>query len=343
MGRLFKFAALFCWVPALAPAALAQNPAEARAEFLAGLALEYRPDGLPDATGARDHYQAAARAGSREALLALARLQAPSGALWRTPEAWRDSLTAAARAGWAEAALDLAEALERRTIVAPDLNPAAFYFQAAAAGQPVAARRLAAFYAAGSWGLPRDEGQAILWLTVAAENHDPEAALDLGRRLYRQKNQAAAALWLERAGSPEAHSLLGEIYLADRRFIEAVNAFTVAAEAGEPEAHLALGRLNLDNDFGRRPNPRAALRHLKVAAGAGLSEGAYRLAHMFLSGLATPKDPITGAYWLHRSAELGRTQARAEYDKLVYNFTVGQKKRLERMIAEGPAAQAAEP
>jgi len=322
-------AALFLAFLGAAPLAQAQtNPAWT--EFLAGLALEYRNP--PEAAGAREHYLAAARAGSREALLGLARLHGPGSPLWQGPDPWRDHLLAATRAGWAEAAFTLAEALEKKII--QGLDPAPFYLQAAAAGHPSAAHRLAVLYDEGSGGLARDPDQAFLWLTVAAARDDRDAALELGR-YYFQKDPETAAVWLEKSGTPEALYWLGEAHLQNRRFPEAVAAFTEAAEAGRPEAHLALGLINLDNDFGRRPDPRAALRHFKMAS--DLPEGAYRLGHMFLAGLATPKDSITGAFWLNRASEKGHDRARAEYDKLWLTFTPGQQKRLERMIEEGLA------
>jgi TPR repeat protein len=163
---------------------------------------------------------------------------------------------------------------------------------------------------------------------------DQDAALELGRYYYPKKPETAV-VWLEKSGRPEAMYWLGEIRLQNRDFPEAVEAFTKSAEAGCLEAHLALGLLDLDNDFGRRPDPRAALRHFKAAA--ELPEGARQLARMFLAGLATPRDPITGAFWLRRAAEKGHDQARAEYEKLRLAFTPGQQKRLERMFDEGLA------
>jgi|GEM_PF-2199404 len=310
------------------------EPSAAQAEFLAGLALEYRPEAAPDYAGAAGHYRAAATAGSREALLALARLSRPNGPLWTKAETWRDHLAEAARAGWAEAAFELAEALEQKLV--EGLNPINYYFQAAAAGHGPAALRLGQLYLDGAPGLPQDRRQGLIWLSLAAENHEPRAALILGR-LYYPGQPEVARHWLEKAQSPEAAYMLGQIYLSDKRYIEAVSSLTVAADQHYPPAHLALGLLDLDNDFGRKTNPREALRHFKIAAQADLPEGAYRLALMYLTGQATPKDNITGAFWLHRAADLGYEPARPEYDKLIYNFTVGQKKRLDRMIEEGLA------
>ncbi|MDR2934526.1 MAG: hypothetical protein LBV70_01380 [Candidatus Adiutrix sp.] len=159
------------------PAQAQPEPGPAWTGFLAGLALEYRCP--PEAAGAREHYLAAARAGSREALLGLARLHGPGSPLWQGPDLWRDHLLAAARAGWAEAAFSLAEALEKKTV--SGLEPTPFYLQAAAAGHPAAAHRLAALYDEGAGGLPRDPGQALMWLTVAAARDDRSAALELGR------------------------------------------------------------------------------------------------------------------------------------------------------------------
>ena len=310
-----------------APAAQAQS-GPAWTEFLAGLAREHRIP--PEAAGAREHYLAAARAGSREALLGLARLHGPEGPLWQGPDLWRDHLLAAARAGWAEAAADLAESLEKKAV--PGLEAATFYLQAAAAGHPGAAHRLAILYDEGAGGLQRDSSQALLWLTVAAASGHQEAALELGRHHFK-KHPEEAMVWLEKSGAPEALYWLGEIHLGNRHLPEALAAFTQAARAGRPEAHLALGLLNLDNDFGRRPDSRAALRHFKMAA--DLPEGAYQLGRMFLAGLATPKDPITGAFWLNRAAEMGHDRARSEYEKLELILSPGQHKRLARMIEEG--------
>lgn len=308
------------------------DPAKAQTELMAGLALEYKPDSDPDYAGAAAHYQAAAAAGSREALLALARLSRPDGPLWAGPESWRNHLVKAAQAGWPEAAFQLAEAFEQKLIVG--LNPTNYYFQAAAAGHGPAALRLGQLYLDGALGLPHDRRQGLMWLTMAANNHEPEAALILGR-LYYTENPDVARRWLEKASSPEAAYMLGQIYLADKRFIEAVNSLTEAADRHYAPAHLALGLLDLDNDFGRKPNPREALRHFKVAAQADLPEGAYQLAQMYLNGQATPKDSITGALWLYRAAALGHEPAQTEYDKLIYNFTIGQKKALDRLIKDG--------
>lgn len=308
------------------------DPARAQTEFMAGLALEYKPDSDSDYAGAAAHYRAAAVAGSREALLALTRLSRPEGPLWAGPESWRDHLIEAAKAGWPEAAYQLAEALEQKLI--DGLNPTSYYFQAAAAGHAQAALRLGQLYLDGALGLPRDRLQGLMWLTVAAENHEPEAALILGR-LYYTDSPNIARRWLEKATSPEAAFMLGQIYLADKRFIEAVNSLTEAADRHYAPAHLALGLLDLDNDFGRKPNPREALRHFKVAAQADLPEGAYQLARMYLNGQATPKDSITGAFWLYRAAALGHESAQTEYSKVIYNFTIGQKKALDRLIKDG--------
>jgi len=311
------------------------------ADYLAGLALEYKTEGDPDYQGAFSLYQTAAKAGSREAALALARLSEPGGQLGQTPEQWRDYLAAASKAGWPEAAFTLAQGLEQGLFNSGGLKPGDYYFQAALAGHPQASRRLGELYLQDE-SQARDESLGAMWLAVAVGNHDVEAALALGR-LYYQKNPPAARHWLEKAAAPEASYLLGQLYLSDKRFVEAVSAFTVAADQNYAPAHLALGLINLDNDFGLRPKAREALKHFKVAAQGGLPEGAYQLGHMYLAGQATPKDTITGAFWLYRAASGGHREAMGEYEKLTHNFSVGQKKRLERMIAEGLPESAQSP
>jgi len=330
MKKIFALT-LACGLLLAAPAA-AQNPAQAQNELMAAIALEYSPETAPDYPAAAARYQAAAQAGSREALLALARLHAPEGPLWQGPELWQEHLLTASRAGWPEASYRLAKAVEDKVL--DGQNPASFYFQAAAAGYGPAAKRLGEIYLEGLWGLSKDEKLGATWLTVAAENHEPEAALALGRLYYEQKPDTARR-WLERAQSPEGYYLLGELYLKDKRFIEAVSAFTVAADQNYAPAHLALGRQEMENEFGRRGNRGKALRHFKIAAQAGLPEGAYRLAHMYLKGEGTPADSLTAAFWLFQAGAKGHEAALEEYEKLSRNFTIGQKKRLDRMIEEG--------
>lgn len=324
------------------PAEAQTNSSTAQNEFMAGLAKEYSPDLKADYNQAAAHYETAASAGSREAALALTRLYRPEGPLWRNPETWREKLLIACRAGWPEAAFDLAEALEKGLIDDKTLNPANYYLQAASAGHSTAAYKLSLIYQNGRHGLPPNEAQSLMWLTIAAENHSLEAALELGRILYKN-NPGAAVRWLEKADSPEAYYLLGNLYLKDKRFIEAVNSYTTSADLGYAPAHLALGLINMDNEFGRRTNPREALKHFKIAAQADLPEGAYQLAHMYLKGTATPKDPITGAYWLNRAATKGHAAAKEEFDKSTYNFSVGQIKRLERMIEDDAAPHSLTP
>ncbi len=319
----------------LAPAAALAAPA-GQDEFLQGLALDYQPEGQPDYQAAAAFYEQAAALGSREALLALARLSAPDRPLWQSPEAWGQRLRAAAAAGWPEAAYYLAQSLESGFINPrpDDEPPLSLYIQAASAGFGPAALRLGRLYRQGGADLAQpDKGRAAMWFLVAAENQETEAYLALGQ-LYYESDPEAAIDWLSRSPDPQAAWLLGQLYLSQRRVVEALSSFSSAADRGHAPSHLALGLLNLENDYGLRPDPRQAIRHLKVAAQAGLAEGAYHLAQMFLHGRATPKDPITGAYWLHRAAEKDFPGAAVEYERLSGNFSAGQKKRLERMIEE---------
>ncbi len=329
--KIFSLLLMCClWAPATLSA---QNHKEAQKELLSGLALEYRAEGPPDYKGAQMHYENAAAAGSREALLALARLARPGSQAENTIIDYALRLQKASRAGWVEAAFELGQLLENNPEVKAEMPPASYYFQGAAAGHPGAARRLGEMYLNGEGGLVQDEKQGILWLTVAAENFDPGAAETLGLFFY-QKNPEVAMRWLAHADTAEAAYWLGEAYLLEGRKVEAMARLTQAADQDFPPAHLSLGKLNLTSDFGRKANPRAALRHFKIAAQAYLPEACYHLAQMYLTGQATPKDTITGAFWLYQAAALGYEKARPEYETWRYNLTEGQLKRLERMIEE---------
>ena len=309
----------------------------ARQDFLTGLALEYQPDipqnTTPDYEAIGKHYQAAAQGGSREALWALARLSGPNEPLDQGPEKWRSHLIAATQAGWPEAAYRLGEALEKNLVPTNGLNPATYYAQAAMASHGQAALKLGQMYLAGKY-LPKNETQGAIWLAMAAENQVEEAALNLGE-LYYHKNPKVALKWLERTTSAQGAYLMGELYLQEQRSILAVGSFTSAADRGHPQAHLALGLLNLNNDLGLRTNSRAAIKHLKVAAQAGLPEGCYQLGQMYITGQSTPTDIITGSFWLHQAALGGHPTAGEELNKIRDHLPPGRQKRLERMITDG--------
>ncbi|MGL4209621.1 MAG: tetratricopeptide repeat protein [Candidatus Adiutrix sp.] len=308
-------------------------------DFLEALAWEYAPLGAADYEKAASLYEKSAAGGFKGAFLALARLYAPHGPLWAGEETWFRHLLGAAMAADSEAAFELACALEAGTIVKEGFEASDFLKQAASLGHGEAALKLGKQYLDGL-GADADEKTGAMWLAVAANYNQPEAALILGR-FYFETNPKEALRWLEEAQGAEANYLAGEMYLKQRRFIEAIGALTVAAEALHPRASLVLGQLNFENDFGRRPNLREALRLFKVAAQGGDVDGFYRLGHMYIGGHATPKDVLTGAFWLYQAAERGHEAAENEYNKLIYNFTIGQKKRLERMIEEGktPSSQ----
>lgn len=333
----YFFLLLFITLLFLPAKANAEDKGKARQEYLSGLALEFNPEIRPDYTTIARHYQSAAERGSREALLALARLSEPGGPLDKGPQVWQGHLLKAAAAGWPEAAFNLGEALGQGTLPSnPALNPAYFYMQAATAGHGTAALRLGEIYLEGSHGLERDEAQAVIWLGLAANNSEEAAALRLGQ-IYYEKNPPVALSWLQRTTTADGAYLLGQLYLKAGRVIEAVSSLTAAADQGQAPANLALGVIYSENDLGLRTNPRAAIRHFKIAAQAGLPEGCYELALMYLQGEATPKDPITGAFWLHQAASRGHKTAHEKLNSLKTNFTVGQLKRLERMVTEDVA------
>ena len=159
---------------------------------------------------------------------------------------------------------------------------AAFFTQAASAGNVAAATYLGLLYQRGV-GVPQRHDQAHRWFLQAAEGGYPEAELRLGM-LYEQGlgvpvDHARAALWYGRAaarGLGDALYRLALLYDAGRGVAQdagqAAVLFERAAARSNALARTALGRKYYTGD-GVTADPVVAYMYLTLGAGLGDSSG----------------------------------------------------------------------
>lgn len=131
------------------------------------------------------------------------------------------------------------------------------------------------------------QSEALYWLQRAAEQDNPEAQYDLGRRLLHHDAKAALA-WFERAAKRDhdmAQFELGEIYRQGK-----------GAPAGANQA--------------------AAFKWYLLAARRGNSPAQAKVGEFLYAGTGTPQDPVKAYEWLTLAgAQPARHPGIDEYNK----------------------------
>jgi hypothetical protein len=122
--------------------------------------------------------------------------------------------------------------------------------EAASSGDPVSQRYLGIMCHSGL-GMPRNDADALTWLTKAAAQDDPQAQVILGA-MYRdgdgvKRDYAQARSWYHKAaarGNADAQFNLGVMYFdgdgVERSYSDAMSWFRMAAVQGSPDAQKML-------------------------------------------------------------------------------------------------------
>ena len=200
------------------------------------------------------------------------------------------------------------------------------YRSAAEAGHQPACVRLGEIYLDGIL-VPRDDVEAVRWLTLAAAGGDAKSQYNLGCEHYfgrgvPQDAAAAAVQWRLAAeqGYAAARENLGTLYFfgsgvpEDR--VEAARWFRLAAESGSAEGQQKLA-LMTQQGWGTTPaDPKESLRWMYAAAMQGNESALDDLADYAVQGVGMDPDPIAGARWYWMSAQKGRTAAAEKFIEL---------------------------
>jgi TPR repeat protein len=196
--------------------------------------------------------------------------------------------------------------------VKQDYNKAAELFEKAASkGHPEAAYNLALLFLSGK-GKPELPIRGFMLMQYAAEKGVVAAMYDLGT-LYATGTGTTANAY-------EAAKWIGK-----------------AANAGYPEAEVEYAVILMKNhelppEQLHRMRKRA-VELLRTASRRGLVVAQNRLAHCYLDGLGTRKNPIEAAKW-HLIAKAGGHAADAELEKAMAGLSSTDRQKAEIAAAE---------
>ncbi len=238
-------------------------------------------------------------------------------------------LSRAAESGNAEAAYLYARALEKGEGVRIDVNSAISYYKYAASRAHVeAASRLGIIYYDHFGEAQRPS--AVFWLTVAAENGDPDAAARLAGEVEGEDslyyytvaalggNKKAAAIITEmilKEGGDDVFARAKGFYLlsgtqAVKLAVRYPKLLTVAAISpslplrNEAEASFRIGTLaDLQKEY------YLALTFFAKAASLGYAAASTRIGTCYLTGRGVPKSRTTAAKWFVRGVDEGDPEA----------------------------------
>lgn len=197
-----------------------------------------------------------------------------------------------------------------------DMDTASVYAeQSAILGNPYAKYRAAKRILANPSAAPEETGDAVMWLTQAAEAGLDDAQYALGR-LYLdgvsvERDTTLAVIWLSRAaeqGNPQAMYVLGKLNLEAGNHPAALRWFQRTAELGNPFAQYQLGKLLLTSGE-KQSDMESAIRWLTESAEHGNKFAQYALGKLYLLGKDVPQDHEAAVHWLTLAAGQGNPYA----------------------------------
>jgi TPR repeat protein len=240
----------------------------------------------------------------RAALCLIALLAGCAGPLPATPPISADE--AHRRAIAALAANKPQEALDNYTIAAKQ-------------GDHRGERGIGTLYYLG-FGVVKDFGEAVYWLTPAASASDPSSEYTLGMindqggsGVLQDRKKAFA--WFQRAadhGHPGAAYSLGRAYHyglgTPIDYAEAMRRYRKAAEVGNTDAMTGIGILYVEGR-GVKQDFKLALENFKRAADAGNGDAMRRIGNLYFNGDGVPHNDAIAYDWLRRAAATGNEDA----------------------------------
>ncbi len=184
-------------------------------------------------------------------------------------------------------------------------------------------------------GLPQDNGEAIRWFHLAAEQGHSRAQASLGFMYFNgegvPQDDGEAARWYHLAadqGYAEAQFSLGVMYRNGRGAPqddgEALRWYRLAADQGHAGAHFNLG-LMYANGRGILKDDGEAARWFRLAADQGHAEAQYTLGLMYGAGRGVPQDYVAAHEWANLAAAQGHENARAMRDTFAEAMSATQR------------------
>jgi TPR repeat protein len=190
---------------------------------------------------------------------------------------------------------------------------------AAKQGDPRGERGIGTLYYLG-FGVVKDFGEAVYWLTPAANASDPSSEYtlglisDLGGSGVLQDRKTAFG-WFQRAAG---HGHSGAAYSLGRAYhyglgtpidyTEAMRWYRTAAAVGNTDAMTGTGILYAEGR-GVKQDFKLALANFKLAAEAGNGDAMRRIGNLYFNGDGVPRSDAQAYDWLRRAAATGNEDA----------------------------------
>lgn len=185
----------------------------------------------------------------------------------------------------------------------------------------------------------KDENEALVWFTLAANLGHREAQATLGHHYYNQGDDDTAEDWYSKAaqqGSREAWSSLGELLRNKCRYVDAWRNYHLAASAGDAHSQYWLGEMcyrgyTLQDDM-------QAFEWFFKAAAQGYSDAEYSVGYMYQHGRGVTASYEEAEKWYLLAIEKGHADAE-KHLKLMQRDRVSLDRLQEvsaiRMFADG--------
>lgn len=302
--------------------------------------------GIPPAPRAPSPHLAAALAGDRDALFALAQDYGKGTA---DEIADVNRMLQALAVSTAAAQFEMASRLyQGRGAPLSRSEALSFYRQSADAGFAPAQERIGAFLDYGTMGMQRDSKAALDWyLKAAAQNeHAAENAIGVIYHNARtgQRDYAKAAEWYAKAvagSNTWGQANLGRLYMrgqgVEKNPAEALRLLHLAADKNNHAAELDLALMYF-NGLGVDADDATAIRFLRRAAAGGDANAQVRLAGALTYGVHMPVNLAEAVGWLRKAADSGNG---AGLSNLGHAYETGRGVEQNYATARGLYLQAA--
>ncbi len=194
--------------------------------------------------------------------------------------------------------------------------------QAANSNDPKAQHLLGKAYL-GGYGVKMNLGEAIKWLTKSSEQKFAPALIELsflyasgigGKPDYEKSTQLIAIA--AATNDPEALTIQGTLFFADKKYQLSAIAFEKAAMLGSSIAQFSLGEM-YRSGIGVKQDIKKSNELITQAAQNGHAEAQFLLFSLYRKGVDLPKNEKIALQWLERAVEQDYLNAQVAYSVLL--------------------------
>ncbi|KAI8597952.1 hypothetical protein EDD21DRAFT_310072 [Dissophora ornata] len=182
-------------------------------------------------------------------------------------------------------------------------------------GNGVVANHLGHMYRTGT-KVVENEKEALEWYLLAANMNCAEAQCTMGVH-YHDIDHDAAEMWYlkaEKQGNQRTWSNLGDLMIAQRRYIKAAEWYRKAASVNDASAQYSLGEMYFQGFILK--DDTLALEWYSKAAAQGYADAEASLGYMYHHGRGTKSNYEEAEKWYLRAIEQGHLEAQRSLEEM---------------------------